>query len=192
MEWGVGAVRPSSFEPCAMADPFSIDVCRAHIDQTGQYSHDRTISVPRSHSPTRTRMHACTHAHRQACARAHACASTHKHIGTRTVTRCPHNVAHAVACAYGGVRDSVQMRWCSRWQRCRQIMRARWPRRALRCAQARQRSCESRRHVNSARAVALGTQPVGAEMPQHKPPLNEQRPCRMRHRRRRYRPSAPS
>ena len=34
----------------------------------------------------------------------------------------------------------------------------------------------------SARAVALGTQPVGAEMPQHKPPLYGQRRRRMRHR----------
>ena len=80
------------FELCAMADPFSIYASRAHIHHTGQYSRDRTFSVPRSHSPTRTRIqaHACTHAHRQACARAHACACTHKHTGTRTVTRCPH------------------------------------------------------------------------------------------------------
>ena len=73
------------------------------------------------------------------------------------------HVASAVACAYGGVRDSVQMRRCSRRQRCCQILRARWPRRTLRCAQARQRSCESRRPVSSARAVVLGTQPVRAE-----------------------------
>jgi hypothetical protein len=78
--------RRRSREPCAMADPFSIDASRAHIDHTGQYSRDRTISVPRSHSPTRTRTHALT----QACARAHACACTHKHTGTRTVIRCPH------------------------------------------------------------------------------------------------------
>jgi hypothetical protein len=133
-----------------------------HIDHSGQYSHDRTISVPCSHSSTRTRPHgrACTHANRQACARAHACACTHKHTGTHTVTKCPHNVASAVACAYGGVRDSVQMRRCSRRQRCCQILRARWPRWTLRWAQARQRSCESRRPVSSARAVALGAQCV--------------------------------
>ena len=84
--------RRRSREPCAMADPYSIDASRAHIDHTGQYSRDRTISVPCSHSSTRTRpqAHACTHAHRQARARAHACACTHKHTGTRTVTRCPH------------------------------------------------------------------------------------------------------
>ena len=117
----------------------------------------------RSHALTRPHARACTHAQRQSCARAHACACTHKHTSTRTVTRCPHNVAHAVACAYGGVRDSVQMWRCSRRQRCRQILRARWPRRALLCAQARQRSCESRRPVSSATAVAHGTQPVGAE-----------------------------
>ena len=66
----------------------------------------------------------------------------------------PSHVASAVACAYGGVRDSVQMRRCSRRQRCRQILRARWPRRTLLCAQARQRSCESRRPVSSARAAS--------------------------------------
>jgi hypothetical protein len=92
------------------------------------------------------------------------------------------HVASAVACAYGGVRDSVQMRRCSRRQRCCQILRARWPRWTLRCAQARQRSCESRRPVSSATAVALGTQPARAEMPQHKPPLYGQRRRRMRHR----------
>jgi hypothetical protein len=153
----------SSFEPCAMADPFSIDASRAHIHHTGQYSRTHATARSRSLALTRPHARACTHAHRPSCARAHACACTHKHTRTRTVTRCPHNVAHAVACAYGGVRDSVQMRRCSLRQQRRQILRALWPRRTLRCAQARQRSCESRRHVNSARAVALGTQCVDAE-----------------------------
>jgi hypothetical protein len=36
------------FELCAMADPFSIYASRAHIHHTGQYSRDRTFSVPRS------------------------------------------------------------------------------------------------------------------------------------------------
>ena len=65
----------------------------------------------------------------------------------------PSHVASAVACAYGGVRDSVQMRRCSRRQRCRQILRALRPRRILLCAQARPRSCESRRPLSSARAA---------------------------------------
>ena len=143
-----------------MADPFSIYASRAHIHHTGQYSRDRTISVPRSHSPTRTCMHACTQAVMRACTRVRLHTQTHRHTHCHSM---PSHVASAVACAYGGVRDSVQMRRCSRRQRCRQILRARWPRRTLLCAQARQRSCESRRHVNSARAVALGTQCVDAE-----------------------------
>jgi hypothetical protein len=118
----------SSFEPCAMADPFSIDASRAHIHHTGQYSRTHGTARSRSHALTRPHARACTHAHRPSCARAHACACTHKHTRTRTVTRCPHNVAHAVACAYGGVRDSVQMRRCSRRQRCRQILCALLPR----------------------------------------------------------------
>ena len=83
----------SSFEPCVMADPFSIDVCRAHIGHTGQYSRDRTISVPSSHSPTRTRMHACTKAVMRACTRVrlHTCAHRHTHchsMPSQRSTRC--------------------------------------------------------------------------------------------------------
>ena len=134
-----------SFEPCAMADPFSIDASRVHIDHTGQYSRDRTISVPRSHSPTRTRMHACTHArmHTGRHARVHTRALAH--TNTPAHAQSVDALTHRTRC-YGGARDSVQMRRCSRWQRCRQIMRALrscarfcLASKALRCAQARQR-----------------------------------------------------
>ena len=149
-----------------MADPFSIDASRAHIDRpywsvlTRPHVLGPTLSFAHTHAPTSTRMHACTQAGMRAGTRVRLHTQTHRHTHCHSM---PSHVASAVACAYGGVRDSVQMRRCSRRQRCRQILRARWPRRTLRCAQARQRSCESRRPVSSARAVVLGTQPVRAE-----------------------------
>ena len=69
-----------------------------------------------------------------------------------------HTAVCVIPCRCGGAVEGNDAA-----SRCRQILRARWPRRTLLCAQARQRSCESRRPVSSARAVALGTQPVGAE-----------------------------
>jgi hypothetical protein len=87
-------------------------------------------------------MHACTQAGMRACTRVRLHTQTHRHTHCHSM---PSHVASAVACAYGGVRDSVQMRRCSRRQRCRQILCALLHRRTLLWAQARQRSCESRR-----------------------------------------------
>ena len=121
---------------------------------------------------TQSRSHALTRPHAHAHTHAHACMYTSRHARAHTRALAQSNApAHALSLdalthstrCYGGVRDSVRMRRCSRRQRRRQIMRALLPRRALLCAQARQRSCESRQHVNSARAVALGTQCVDAE-----------------------------
>jgi hypothetical protein len=142
----------SSFEPCAMADPFSIDASRAHIHHTGQYSRTHATARSRSHALTRPHARACTHARMYACTQAgmRACTRVRLHTQTHRHTHChsmPSHVASAVACAYGGVRDSVQMRRCSRRQRCRQILCALLHRRTLLCAQARQRSCESRRPI---------------------------------------------
>jgi len=109
------------------------------------------LSLAHTHAPTRTRTHACTQAGMRALTRARLRSQTHR------LTHCQLDaLTHSTRC-YGGVRDSLRMRRCSRRQRRRQIMRALLPRRALPCAQARQRSCESRQHVTSARAVALGT-----------------------------------
>jgi hypothetical protein len=69
---------------------------------------DHTISVPCSHSPTRTRPHARPrmHVHKQACARAHACACTHKHTGSVTVIRCPDTqMSRSLSCAHA--RDAA-------------------------------------------------------------------------------------
>jgi hypothetical protein len=117
------------------------------------------LSLAQTHAPTRTRTHARMYTSRHVRAHTRALAQSNASAHALSLDA----LTHSTRC-YGGVRDSVRMRRCSRRQRCRQILRARWPRRALLCAQqARQRSCESRRHVNSARAVALGTQCVDAE-----------------------------
>jgi hypothetical protein len=57
------------------------------------YSRDRTISVPRSHSPTRTCMHACTQAVMRACTRVRLHTQTHPHTHCHSMpsqrsTRC--------------------------------------------------------------------------------------------------------
>jgi hypothetical protein len=70
-----------SFEPCAMADPFSIDVCRAHIDHTGQYSR---AARSRSHALTRPHARACTHARMHACTQAGMRAFTRVRLHTQT------------------------------------------------------------------------------------------------------------
>jgi len=97
------------------------------------------LSLAHTHAPTRTRTHACTQAGMRALTRARLRSQTHR------LTHCQLDaLIHSTRC-YGGVRDSLRMRRCSRRQRRRQIMHALLPRRALPCAQARQRSCESRR-----------------------------------------------
>jgi hypothetical protein len=74
--------KPLLFEPCAMADPFSIDVCRAQIDlpvSTHVTARSRSHALTRPHAHAHTHAHVCTYAGMRACTRVRLHTQTHRH-----------------------------------------------------------------------------------------------------------------